>query len=97
MGAACVSTLSMVEINEFPWVEGHPLDEETLAARGFGRADGFRFDQITHTRKSCEGAEVWHITSVALLDAVHIEGISRKECLSSLLACEVVQVRKKQS
>lgn len=87
----------MAQINEFPWIEGHPLGEEIPAARGFRRADGFRYDQITHTRKLLEVVGMRSMTSVVLLGAAHTEEISRKQCLRSLLACGIVQVRKKQS
>ena len=87
----------MTQIHEFPCIEGHPLNKEIPAARGFGRADEFRYDQITHTRKLLEVARVRSMTSVVLLDAACTEEIRKKECLSSLLACGIVQVRKKQS
>lgn len=85
-GTVCVSNFGMTQINEFPWIEGHPLSEEIPAARGFGRVDGFSYDQITHTRKLLEVMGVRSVTSVILLNAAHTEEISKKECLSSLLA-----------
>ena len=82
-GTACVSTIGVAQRNKFPWIEGQPLDEEN-PARGFGRAAGFRFVQIFHTRKLLEVVGVGCMTRTAFLDAAHMEEISRKECLSLL-------------